>query len=229
MSESERVISAVASTDEVRIDRAIRPHTLADYVGQPAVREQMSIAIEAARRRKDALDHVLLFGPPGPGKPTLAHSLSAELGGSRGRTSVPVRERAGVRGRRVRAVRPAPIAADSRGGAEVAGHRRGGAGTAVRGCARGLGHRTSGCRLPARSVPAVPARERGGRGGPAHRLGRGRGRHSACRDPLIRVAARPLELVSRDFAIDSTLTRDGVADVKWCEKRATKNWMVWVY
>ncbi|WP_370305001.1 Holliday junction branch migration DNA helicase RuvB [Sinimarinibacterium flocculans] len=95
MSDQDRLVSAGASADEDRIERAIRPQRLADYVGQPAVREQMGIAIEAATRRGEALDHVLIFGPPGLGKTTLAHILAAEMGVNLRQTSGPVLERPG--------------------------------------------------------------------------------------------------------------------------------------
>lgn len=92
---SERLVSAAGSSDEERIERAIRPQRLADYVGQPKVVEQMGIAIEAARKRAEALDHVLIFGPPGLGKTTLAHILAEEMGVNLRQTSGPVLERAG--------------------------------------------------------------------------------------------------------------------------------------
>jgi Holliday junction DNA helicase RuvB len=91
----ERIISATASRDDEALDRAIRPKTLNDYVGQPAVREQMEIFIQAARARAEALDHVLIFGPPGLGKTTLAHIIANELGVNLRQTSGPVLERAG--------------------------------------------------------------------------------------------------------------------------------------
>ena len=84
-----------ASTDEERIDRAIRPKLLADYVGQPQVREQMEIFIGAARARGEALDHVLIFGPPGLGKTTLAHIIANELNVNLRHTSGPVLEKPG--------------------------------------------------------------------------------------------------------------------------------------
>ncbi|HWY26175.1 MAG TPA: Holliday junction branch migration DNA helicase RuvB [Nevskia sp.] len=91
----ERLISTAPAGEEERFERALRPRKLAEYVGQPAVREQMGIFVDAARRRGEALDHVLIFGPPGLGKTTLAHILAAEMGVNMRQTSGPVLERAG--------------------------------------------------------------------------------------------------------------------------------------
>lgn len=96
MIETDRFISpAPASSGEELQDRAIRPKTLKDYIGQPAVREQMEIFIGAARARREALDHTLVFGPPGLGKTTLANIIAAEMGATIRSTSGPVLERAG--------------------------------------------------------------------------------------------------------------------------------------
>ncbi|MEO8400388.1 MAG: Holliday junction branch migration DNA helicase RuvB [Gammaproteobacteria bacterium] len=94
MNEADRMISA-QSIQSDPIDRAIRPKTLHDYIGQQAVREQMEIFIQAARSRQDALDHVLVFGPPGLGKTTLAHIIANEMGVGFRQTSGPVLERQG--------------------------------------------------------------------------------------------------------------------------------------
>jgi Holliday junction DNA helicase RuvB len=94
--ETDRMISAKPSSpQEEQFERSLRPATLAEYVGQQKVRGQLEIFIEAARRRGEALDHVLLFGPPGLGKTTLAHILARELGVNLRQTSGPVLERPG--------------------------------------------------------------------------------------------------------------------------------------
>jgi len=96
MIETDRLISAApASTQEEVLERALRPKALDEYVGQEKIRGQLSIFIEAARKRSEALDHVLLFGPPGLGKTTLAHIIAREMGVNLRHTSGPVIERAG--------------------------------------------------------------------------------------------------------------------------------------
>jgi Holliday junction DNA helicase RuvB len=93
--EADRLVAASPREREEQIDRAIRPLRLADYIGQPVVREQMELFIQAARSRQEALDHTLIFGPPGLGKTTLANILAAEMGVSLKSTSGPVLERPG--------------------------------------------------------------------------------------------------------------------------------------
>ena len=93
--EQDRVIASTSRRDDEVIDRAVRPKTLADYIGQPNVKTQMDIFIQAARMRGEALDHVLIFGPPGLGKTTLAHIIANELKVNLRQTSGPVLERAG--------------------------------------------------------------------------------------------------------------------------------------
>lgn len=93
--EHDRISSAEPRSEDRAFDRAIRPKRLQDYVGQPAVKQQMRIFIEAARNRAESLDHVLIFGPPGLGKTTLAHIISNEMGVTLRQTSGPVLERPG--------------------------------------------------------------------------------------------------------------------------------------
>ena len=95
MGEPDSVISARGSKDEQAAERALRPRRLDEYRGQPVVQEQMEIFIGAAKKRSEAMDHVLIFGPPGLGKTTLAHIIANELEVNLRQTSGPVLERPG--------------------------------------------------------------------------------------------------------------------------------------
>ncbi len=95
MNTPERLTSAATQGDEASVDRAIRPRTLTEYVGQPSVHEQLGLFVRAARERGEPLDHTLIFGPPGLGKTTLASIIAHEMGVNLRQTAGPVLERPG--------------------------------------------------------------------------------------------------------------------------------------
>ncbi|HET9919154.1 MAG TPA: AAA family ATPase, partial [Ktedonobacteraceae bacterium] len=92
---TERVISPKVSEEEQIIEGSLRPHRLAEYIGQEKIKDNLSILLEAARRRNEPVDHVLLYGPPGLGKTTLCNIIAAEMGVSMKTTSGPAIEHAG--------------------------------------------------------------------------------------------------------------------------------------
>jgi len=95
MNEEARVISPDDTVEDLAVDISLRPRTMDEFIGQPVMREKLGIFLEAAKRRNEALDHTLIFGPPGLGKTTLAHVIAHEMGVNLRQTSGPVLERPG--------------------------------------------------------------------------------------------------------------------------------------
>src|SRR5205823_12540878 len=92
---SDRLVSPAMSEEEQAIETSLRPRRLSEYIGQEKIKQNLSILLEAARRRKESVDHVLLYGPPGLGKTTLCNIIAAEMGVSMKTTSRPAIEHAG--------------------------------------------------------------------------------------------------------------------------------------
>src|SRR5918996_3877245 len=92
---SDRIVTSAAAADDAQYEAGLRPRALDEYIGQDRVRDNLQVAIAAARQRREALDHVLLYGPPGLGKTTLAHVIGNEMGVSVRATAGPVIEKAG--------------------------------------------------------------------------------------------------------------------------------------
>ena len=95
MADEEKIITAEVQEGEQSVEQVLRPQILDEYIGQESVKDQMNIFIEAAKKRNEAMDHVLIFGPPGLGKTTLAHVIANELGVSLKHTSGPAIEKTG--------------------------------------------------------------------------------------------------------------------------------------
>ena len=96
MSSLDRIVSSARTDGEIQYEAGLRPRTFDDYIGQDKVRENLTVSITAARNRKEALDHVLLYGPPGLGKTTLAYVVAQELGVQIRATAGPVLEKPGM-------------------------------------------------------------------------------------------------------------------------------------
>jgi len=96
MLQPDRITMGQAKLGEDHADHSIRPRSLREYIGQPAICEQMEIFIQAAKQRQESLDHVLIFGPPGLGKTTLANIISTEMGVNLKQTSGPVLDKRGI-------------------------------------------------------------------------------------------------------------------------------------
>src|SRR5437879_13004600 len=106
---SDRLVSPKMSEEEQAIEGSLRPRRLAEYIGQEKIKENLSILLEAARRRNESVDHVLLYGPPGLGKTTLCNIIAVEMGGSLKTTSGPAIEHAGDLASILTALQPSDV------------------------------------------------------------------------------------------------------------------------